>query len=215
MSSGNFQTKRQLPASKGVRLTELAVLLKLKSPKSSTGSLQQEFCSRSIKVMALRKTLTFIVLALGLTLAFAASAFAQRPQQDGVAQPQQQREREGRRRRGGPGFGLRGLRELNLSDAQREQARAIFERFAVSMRPQREQLMQLREQRRDGNATADVEARAKELRAQIHESEKAMRAELMSILTQEQRTKLEAVQKERKERRDERRQRRGGYQPEI
>jgi Spy/CpxP family protein refolding chaperone len=166
--------------------------------------------------MALKKSLTFLALALGLTLAFAASAFAQQPQSGGAAQPQQ-RERDGRRRGGpgGPGFRLRGLRELNLSDAQREQARAIFERFATSIRPQREQLMQLREQKRAGNAPADAAERAKALRSQIHESEKAMHTELLGILTQEQRAKLQEIQNERKARRDEMRQRRQGDQPEI
>jgi Spy/CpxP family protein refolding chaperone len=171
--------------------------------------------------MALRKTLTFAALALGLTLAFSAHAFAQQPQPQSGDSQQQQQERGGRRRGGprgerGEGFGmLRGLRELNLSEAQQQQARAIFDRFAANIRPQREQLMQLREQSRAGNAAADTEERAKALRAQIHESEKAMRAELLTILTPEQRTQLEQTEKERKARRDEMRQRRESAQPEI
>ena len=165
--------------------------------------------------MALRKTLTFAALALGLTLALNAYVFAQQPQ--GGDSQQQQQEREGRRRGGprGGGLGLRGLRELNLSDAQQQQARAIFERFAETIRPQREQLMELRKQKEAGNAPADIEDRAKALRAQIHESEKAMHAELMGILTPEQRTKLEEMDKERKARRDQFKQRREGAQPEI
>jgi Spy/CpxP family protein refolding chaperone len=169
--------------------------------------------------MALRKTLISAALALGLTLAFSAHAFAQQPQ-SGDSQ-QQQQEREGRRRGGprgerGAGFGmLRGLRELNLSDGQQQQARAIFERFAANIRPQREQLMQLREQSSAGNTAADTEERAKALRGQIRESEKAMRAELLTILTPEQRTQLEQTEKERKARRDQMRQRRESAQPEI
>lgn len=167
--------------------------------------------------MALRKTLTFSVLALAITLAFGASVFAQQPQTGSADAQKQQQGREGKRRGGprGPGFGMRGLRELNLSETQREQARAIFARFAETIRPQREQLMQLREQKREGTATADAEERAKAIRAQIHESEKAMRVELLGILTQEQRARLEEMEQERKARRDEMRKRRQSVQPEI
>lgn len=167
--------------------------------------------------MSLRKTLMSVGLALGLVIAFGAAAFAQQPQ-GGDAQQQRQQGREGRRRGGpgGEGFGMmRGLRELNLTDAQQQQARAIFDRFNANIKPQREQLMQLREQYKDGNAPADAQERAKALRDQIHESEKAMRTELLGILTPEQRTKLEQVEKERKARREEMRQRKEGGQPEI
>jgi Spy/CpxP family protein refolding chaperone len=176
--------------------------------------LAKNFVQGAFKVMALRKFLTLTLMALGLTLAFSASVFAQQP---GDLDSQEQRQgREGKRRggrRGGPGFAMRGLRELNLSDAQRQQVRAILDRFAANIQPQREQLMQLREQKRAGNASAGE--RAKELRAQIHEYEKAMRVEIMGILTQEQRTKMEAMEQERKARRDQMRQRRQSDQPEI
>ena len=169
--------------------------------------------------MAVKKPFTFAALAVSLMLALGAYAFGQQTQQQprsGGAQQQEGREGRGRREgRGGPGFGMRGLRELNLSDAQREQAHAIFQRFSETIRPQREQLMELRKQSRDGNAPADAEEKAKTLRAQIRESEKAMRTELLGILTPEQRTKLEEIEKEQKARRDEMRQRRESSQPEI
>ncbi|HEY0322765.1 MAG TPA: Spy/CpxP family protein refolding chaperone [Pyrinomonadaceae bacterium] len=167
--------------------------------------------------MALRKTLTFGALTLGLTLAFGAHAFAQQQPQSGDSNPQQ-RERGGRRRGGprGEEFGMmRGLRELNLTEAQQQQVRAVFERFNTNIKPQREQLMALREQFEAGNAPADAQERAKALRAQIHESAKAMNAEIQGILTQEQRAKLEQIKQERKSRRDQMRQRREGAQPEI
>lgn len=166
--------------------------------------------------MALRKFLTFAVLALSLTAALASSVLAQQTGSTGAQDEQQQQGREGKRvRRGrGHGFGLlRGLRELNLSDAQREQVRAIFTRFAETIRPQREQLQQLREQKRDGNVTADVRERAQALRAQIDEYEKAMRVEILGVLTPEQRTRFEAMEQERKTRRDEMRRRRQSAQP--
>ena len=168
--------------------------------------------------MVVRKPLTFAAFAFSLMLVFSAYAFGQQTQQQprsGGAQQQEGREGRGRRGQGGPGFGMRGLRELNLSDAQREQAHAIFERFSETIRPQREQLMELRKQSRDGNAPADAEEKAKTLRVQIRESEKAMRTELMGILTPEQRAKWEEMEKEQKARRDQMRQRREGSQPEI
>ncbi|MBD0373282.1 MAG: Spy/CpxP family protein refolding chaperone [Pyrinomonadaceae bacterium] len=169
--------------------------------------------------MILKKTLTFAALALGLMLCLGASVFAQQPQGGGRG-PGAQQGREGRegregRRRGGPGFGLRGLRELNLTDAQKEQAHAIFDRYAATIRPLREQLMALREQSRAGNAPANSEEQAKALRERIRESEKAMRAEILGILTPEQRTKLEEMEKERKSRRDEMRKRRDSADPEV
>lgn len=167
--------------------------------------------------MILKKTLTLAALALGLTICMGASVFAQQPQGGGRGPGAQQgREgREGRRRGpGGPGFGLRGLRELNLTDAQKEQAHAIFDRFSATIRPLREQLMALREQSRAGNAPANSEEQAKALRERIRESEKAMRTEILGILTPEQRTKLEEMEKERKSRRDEMRKRREGAEPE-
>ncbi|MCA1557377.1 MAG: Spy/CpxP family protein refolding chaperone [Acidobacteria bacterium] len=165
--------------------------------------------------MSLRKSFSLAALLLGLALSFGTEAMAQQQPQGGDRE--QQKERGGRRRGGprGPGFGMRALRELNLSEAQQQQARAIFDRFAASIQPQREQLMQLREQRKAGNAPADVEERAKALRSQIHDAEKAMRAELLNILTPEQRTQLEQIQKERKARRDQMKQQREGGAPEI
>jgi protein CpxP len=157
-------------------------------------------------------------LALGLVITFGAAAFAQQPQGGDAQQQQRQQGREGRRRGGPGGEGsgmMRGLRELNLSDAQQQQARAIFDRFNTSTKPQREQLMQLREQFEAGNAPADAQERVKALREQIHESAKAMNTELLGILTPEQRTKFEQMQKERKARRDEMRQRKEGGQPEV
>jgi Spy/CpxP family protein refolding chaperone len=168
--------------------------------------------------MALRKTLTFAGFALGLTLACNAVGFAQQPQTPGDQDSQQERGRGGRRRGGprGGGFGMmRALRDLNLSEAQRQQARAIVDRYAASTKAQRDQLMQLREQYRDGDTPADVKERAKALREQLHQSEKAMRTELLSILTPEQRAALEQKEQERKSRRDEWRKRKENNQPET
>lgn len=168
--------------------------------------------------MSLRKTFTGALAALALVLTFGAAAFAQQPpQQQGGASQQQGPTRERGPRRGGPrgpGFGIGpAIRELNLTDAQREQARAIFERFEANTKTQREQLRQLREQFKDGTATENSDEQAKALRAQIREAEKAMHTEFLAILTPEQRTKLEQIEKERAQRMEERRREREGAQP--
>ncbi len=164
--------------------------------------------------MSLRKKLVGVAFALGLTLTFGAgAAIAQQPQGDSAGQQQQSPEgREFRRRKGrgmGGGFGtLRALRELNLTEAQQQQARIIMERFVASIEPQRAQLKQLREQGRDGEPSADVREKAKQLREQIHQSEQNMRTEILALLTQEQRTRLDQIEAERKARRDQMRERR-------
>jgi Spy/CpxP family protein refolding chaperone len=104
---------------------------------------------------------------------------------------------------------MRTLRELNLTEAQQQQARAIFERLAQTTRPQREALMQLREQREQGAADEQLAERAKQLRGEIRAAMQSARAEVASILTAEQRTRLEQIEQERKARHDERRQRSG------
>ena len=165
--------------------------------------------------MSLRKKLTGAALALGLTLTFGASAaMAQQPQGDSATQQQQGapegREfgrRKGRGMRGGFGA-LRALRELNLTDAQQQQVRAVVDRFVASIEPQREQLKQLREQGREGEPSADVQEKARALRQQIHQSEQNMRTEILSLLTAEQRTRFEQIEAERKARREGMRERR-------
>lgn len=151
------------------------------------------------------------ILVICLTLSFGAMAFAQQPQtpaQDGP-RGESTRSREGksheRMGRGGRnGFGkLRGMRELNLTDDQRQQQRAIVQRHLESVKAQREELIKLGEKRAQGSLTAEDGARAKALRQEVHESMRGAYTEIESILTPDQRTKLEQVKTERKARRDE------------
>lgn len=119
------------------------------------------------------------------------------------------RHREGRRhdkigKVGRPGWGgFRGMRELNLTEAQRLQQRAIVERHLESIKAQREELFKLREKRAQGTFTTDDEARAEALRQEIHNSMQGAHSEIEGILTPEQRTKLEQFKAERKARHDE------------
>jgi len=103
-------------------------------------------------------------------------------------------------------FGLAG--ELNLTEEQRQQQRAIIQRHLEGTTAQREELSKLRQKRIAGTFTAEDEARAKALHQELRDSMKEIRDELNSILTPEQRTKLERIETERKARHEEMRKRR-------
>jgi Spy/CpxP family protein refolding chaperone len=95
------------------------------------------------------------------------------------------------------------MRELNLTDEQRQQQRAIFQRHLENVKVEREELFRLGEKRAHGNLTAEDGTRAKALRQEIHNSMLRANTEIETILTPEQRTKLEQLKTERKARHDE------------
>lgn len=151
-------------------------------------------------------------LLISLTLAFGAIAYGQDPQspvQDRGDRGDRMRHREGRNhermgRGGRNGFAkFRAMRELGLSDEQRQQQRAIVQRHLDTIKVQREELIKLGEKRRQGSLTAEDGARAKALRQEIHSSMQSAQTEIESILTPEQSTKLEQLKTERKARHDE------------
>lgn len=154
-----------------------------------------------------------------LALVLGAPVLAQQPQTgpQGIGAPQGERGGggpRGERHRGGPrgrGMGFeRILRELDLTEAQQGQARVIIERFLANIKPQREELKSLHEQREQqpqGGDNEQIASRAQALRAQIDESHKAMRGELLNILTPEQRAKVEQMETEMRERHEQMRQR--------
>ncbi len=164
--------------------------------------------------MSLRRILPLLIC---LTVAFGAIAYGQQPQtpaQDGGVGREGMRHREGRsHERMGPGgregFGkLRGLRELNLTDEQRQQQQAIVQRHLESVKSQREELFKLGEKRSQGNLTPEDGARAKALRQEIGNSMQGAYTESENILTPDQRAKLDQLENEQKARREEMRQRR-------
>lgn len=154
----------------------------------------------------------------GLAAALALTAVAQTPApQAGQESPGQHPHREGRMgRHGKHGFGGRHggehrlLRRLNLSDAQREQLRAIEQRYAQDFRAQREELRALAQQRRQNGGTLapEQQARAEALRKELRESAERMRGEIQNVLTPEQREQLKQQREEFKQRREEFKQRR-------
>ena len=96
------------------------------------------------------------------------------------------------------------LRELNLTEKQRQQSRAIMQRRLESTKLQREELFKLREKRIAGRFTAEDGARAKALHQEIQTTMESGRSEMEGVLTAEQKTKLEELKTERKERMEQR-----------
>ena len=117
---------------------------------------------------------------------------------------------EGRRlgRMDGRHRGSAAMRELNLTEEQRQQQRAIMQRQLGATKAQREELFKLREKRFAGALTAADEARVQALRLELRDSMQSIRTEMQSVLTAEQRAKLEELNTERKARRDEMREHR-------
>jgi Spy/CpxP family protein refolding chaperone len=169
--------------------------------------------------MALQSKLIGAAAAFGLILTFSVAGFAQGPVNSGQNNEVQQERMGKRNRRGhrGPSAAhlMRILRDLNLSEAQLQQSRALVESYVASIQPQREQLMQLRDEREQSADAAQIEARAKALRDQIHESTTRLRSNLLALLNAEQRTQFDQLEQQMKSRREERRgRRRGGPRPE-
>lgn len=142
--------------------------------------------------------------------AFAASA------QDSAAKPSGEKddrvmrgERHGRgdsfgRHGGRGGFGLRGI---DLTDAQREQLRQIHEANKPS-EAQMTEMRTLHEAKRNGTLTADQEARLKAIREEGRQKAESVRAQVMNLLTPEQKAQLEQRKQEMKQRRDQMREQR-------
>jgi Spy/CpxP family protein refolding chaperone len=152
---------------------------------------------------------------VALTLSLSASAFAQQPTQPQDTPQEGVQGRAARHRRMGRAHGpraarrphaLRGLRRLELTDAQRQQFRSIRESQRQRTHAQREELRQLLQtRRRGGTLNAEQEARASQLRQELRQTGESAHGEMLGVLTPEQRTRLEQQREERKARREERR----------
>jgi Spy/CpxP family protein refolding chaperone len=152
-----------------------------------------------------KRGLVFAFLAMVQTIpvmSYASPATSQQPET-----LTRQSEKRGDKRRPHDRLGF-GLRQLDLSDEQKQQTQQIMKRFVENIRGQREELMQLREKRATGTLTPEDQARAKALHQQIDDARQGLRGELMNILTTDQRTRLEQFESQRKARREERSRRR-------
>ena len=155
--------------------------------------------------MFLRTKLKSATLTLGLLTAFGAVVAVVQAQQPATQNPTEGPERmgraEGRGFRRGPGaggFGPAMLRELNLTDDQKQQVRTILQQSFAGSKTAREELRQLGEKRRQGTLTTEEEARARTVHEQLRASMKDTETKIASVLTVEQKAKVEELRKERK-----------------
>lgn len=101
---------------------------------------------------------------------------------------------------GGDRMMLRGLRQLNLTDAQKEQIKTIHE----SNKPNQalfEEMRGLMLKRRDGSITEQEQNRVKEIRTQMRASAEQTHNAVLAVLTAEQRAQLEQLKQQKRERR--------------
>lgn len=157
-----------------------------------------------------------IILSSVAVIAFSSFALAQdvKPtdNQDSAKQERGQGKRGGERKHR-KGKMMRGLHQLNLSDAQKEQMKSLRERNKSQFKPQREEMKTLMSKKRDGIINADETNRMKELKAQMRENGKKIHDEMMSILTPEQKTQLEQTRNEMRGKMKERRGNREAGKP--
>lgn len=158
----------------------------------------------------------------GLTIclvAFGVVVVGQQPQSStqtptaGVQQPRQARAGQNGMRRPVVPLLFRVLRRLNLTDAQRQQVRSIVKTSLQSNQPQRQELRRLAQQWRRGTLTPEGLARANDLRKQLGENRRATRAQLIVLLTPEQKTNLQRFEDVLKARRANQKARRAGQTP--
>ena len=158
----------------------------------------------------------FSLLTVALSVA-AFSTFTMAQDSTGTAPAPQKSDRhmrgEGRGMgKGGHHGGMRGhgmymLQAANLTDAQKEQVRAIHEANKPDAAVM-EEMKTLRAAKHAGTLTADQQARLTVLKQQQHEKMQSVHEQVMNILTPEQKAAVEAKKAEMKQRRQERRQNR-------
>ena len=158
-----------------------------------------------------------------LTLAFAVVAFTTfvsaqdttKPQDDNARKAGRGFHRDGERGdRGGRGMhrghrgGMFGLRGIELTDAQKEQLRSIHEANKPDEAAMAE-LKAMHQSRKAGTELTDAQKeRLKAIHDQMRSNREAMKAQVMGILTPEQKQQLETQKAEREKRREEMRQQR-------
>lgn len=99
---------------------------------------------------------------------------------------------------GGPGFGMGPMAGLDLTDAQREQMKALHEKRRAALEPLREEARTTREaferaleaDSPDPTAVGEAALAMKAAREKMHAAHEATRAEVEKMLTDEQRAQL-------------------------
>ncbi len=125
-------------------------------------------------------------------------------------------ERGGRGMRGGDkrgGNGMHGLKNLDLTDAQKEQVKTIMESSKTTNEPLRQEMRSLMEKRRGGGELTETDrTRLGELKSRMKQSGEQNQNAILSILTAEQRQKFEQMKQENQKRREDFRERRQNRQ---
>ena len=153
-------------------------------------------------------------LIAGLTALLSIVGFAQanapqsRDQVEGRGGRRGRMGREGRMDgpRGGRGMTERRVfSRLNLSDAQSNRLREIEARYSQGFKAQRQEVRQLVELRRQGaTLTPEQRARVRQLRGELRDNSEKMHAELLAVLTPQQRDQLKRMREEGEARRQRR-----------
>lgn len=103
-------------------------------------------------------------------------------------------------------FLMRGVEQLNLTDAQKQQTAAVFEKYRANVSPaERDEMRSLGEKKRDGSITPDEQNRLKTLKKVSKTSSEQMRADIMAILTPAQKQQLEQTEADMRKKAEERR----------
>lgn len=120
----------------------------------------------------------------------------------------------GRAHRGGGKMGMRELRQLNLTDAQKQQIRTIMEtnRGAGKNSENFQEMRQLVQAKRDGTITPEQKEQLKSYKQQMRQKAQATHQQVLAVLTPEQRTQLEQIKQQRREQKSERREMRRNKQ---
>ena len=152
----------------------------------------------------------YFILAATLVFSTGAAFSQATPSEQPAAQERQHRGGKGGKFHGGHRGGERLAAALNLTDAQKEQAKAIRERHRASSEGLRTDMRNLQQRYRDAkqaNNTAELERLSQErqtLFTQFKDAMTAQQNEFRTILNAEQQTKFDELMAKRAERAKER-----------
>lgn len=151
---------------------------------------------------------TFVFAIVAFTTFVSAQDNSTQPQDSATKQEKRERkfDKEGKRggHRGDKGM-LRGVKELNLTDAQKEQLKGIMESNRAANQGIHQEMRGLMMKKRDGIITAEEQTRFDQLKSQMKASAEQTHNTVMAILTPEQRSQLEQMKEQMKQKREERR----------
>ncbi len=150
---------------------------------------------------------TFVFAIVAFTTFVSAQDTATQPQDSAAKQEKRDRKfgKEGKRDRHHGDMMLRGLHQLNLTDAQKEQLKGIMESNHTANQGTHEEMRGLMMKKRDGIITAEEQTRFDALKTQMKASAKQTHDSILAILTPEQRTQLEQQKEQMKQKFEERR----------